>query len=218
MNLSIARNIRRLRLSAGLTQEQLAQKLFVTRQTVSLWELGKARPDVETLQAIADCLQVDLMEVLYGTERPPEKRRNRRLALWAGISAGGAALVWLLMEAIRWAAVQPQWTISPVILWAGNVYLWLGLYGCPLLALLSGAALNWVAFPPPEDRGRAAGWAVLGALSLAAVLGYLWGMTARDVPWVTGASWKLQGAPWLFLPMGAALGRGAAGLRRLGAG
>lgn len=56
MRLSIAKHIRSLRKRAGLTQEELAQRLYVTRQTVSLWELGKTRPDVETLQAIADCL------------------------------------------------------------------------------------------------------------------------------------------------------------------
>ena len=62
MRLSIAKHIRSLRKRAGLTQEELAQRLYVTRQTVSLWELGKTRPDVETLQAIADCLGVDLLQ------------------------------------------------------------------------------------------------------------------------------------------------------------
>ena len=51
MRLSIAKHIRSLRKRAGLTQEELAQRLYVTRQTVSLWELGKTRPDVETLHA-----------------------------------------------------------------------------------------------------------------------------------------------------------------------
>lgn len=38
MNTSIPQNIKRLRQQNGLTQEQLAEKLFVTRQTVSLWD------------------------------------------------------------------------------------------------------------------------------------------------------------------------------------
>ena len=54
MGFSIDRNIRRLRKEAGLTQEELAQKLFVTRQTISLWELGKVHPDLETLQKLAE--------------------------------------------------------------------------------------------------------------------------------------------------------------------
>lgn len=44
MRLSIAKHIRSLRKRAGLTQEELAQRLYVTRQTVSLWELGKPGP------------------------------------------------------------------------------------------------------------------------------------------------------------------------------
>ena len=55
MNTSIPKNIKRLRQQAGLTQEQLAEKLFVTRQTVSLWENGKTQPDIETLERIAAC-------------------------------------------------------------------------------------------------------------------------------------------------------------------
>lgn len=40
----IANNIRNLRKNRGLSQEQFAQKLHVTRQTVSAWERGVARP------------------------------------------------------------------------------------------------------------------------------------------------------------------------------
>lgn len=65
--------------ACGLTQEELAQRLYVTRQTVSLWELGKTRPDVETLQAIADCLGVDLLQVLYGPEQTAPQSTTRRL-------------------------------------------------------------------------------------------------------------------------------------------
>ena len=40
-----------------MTQEQLAEKVFVTRQAVSAWETGKALPDVETLERIAGALE-----------------------------------------------------------------------------------------------------------------------------------------------------------------
>lgn len=91
MGFSIDRNIRRLRKEAGLTQEELAQKLFVTRQTISLWELGKVHPDLETLQKLAEQFQVDLLQVLYGPEYTPAQQLLRRLPVWAGLS-GGLAL------------------------------------------------------------------------------------------------------------------------------
>ena len=43
-------NIRRFREAKGLTQEQLAERLNVTRQAVSNWETEKTQPDIDTLQ------------------------------------------------------------------------------------------------------------------------------------------------------------------------
>ena len=48
----IGKNIKDLRIRAKLTQEELAEKLFVTRQTVSNYENGKSRPDVDMIVKI----------------------------------------------------------------------------------------------------------------------------------------------------------------------
>ena len=53
---SVAKHIRALRNKRQLTQEELAEKLFVTRQAVSNWETAKSQPDVETLEKIAAAL------------------------------------------------------------------------------------------------------------------------------------------------------------------
>ena len=55
----IGKNIRYLRESKGLTQDQLAEKLFVTRQTVSNYETGRTRPDVDMIVSIANVLETD---------------------------------------------------------------------------------------------------------------------------------------------------------------
>ena len=49
----IGKNIREIRQRKNLTQDQLAQRLFVTRQTISNYETGRSRPDIETLLALA---------------------------------------------------------------------------------------------------------------------------------------------------------------------
>ncbi|MCR5041247.1 MAG: helix-turn-helix domain-containing protein, partial [Clostridia bacterium] len=46
-----------------MTQEQLAEKLFVSRETVSKWELGQRRPDIRTLRDIAELFCVDIGEL-----------------------------------------------------------------------------------------------------------------------------------------------------------
>lgn len=66
---TIGNNIRRFREKAGISQEALADKLSVTRQAVSNWELGKTEPDIDTLHRIADALGVTIEEIVYGYER-----------------------------------------------------------------------------------------------------------------------------------------------------
>ena len=56
----IGKNIKQLREENKLSQEQLAEKLFVTRQTVSNYETGRSRPDVEMLKKIAEVLDTDV--------------------------------------------------------------------------------------------------------------------------------------------------------------
>ena len=57
-------NLARIRKEKGLTQEALAVKLNVVRQTVSKWEKGVAVPDADTLCNIADALDVSAEELL----------------------------------------------------------------------------------------------------------------------------------------------------------
>ena len=57
-------NIKNLRKQKGFTQEELAIKLHVVRQTVSKWEKGLSVPDAEMLQRLADILEVDVKQLL----------------------------------------------------------------------------------------------------------------------------------------------------------
>lgn len=68
-------NIKILRKNKGFTQEELAVRLNVVRQTVSKWEKGLSVPDAEMLQKIADILEVDMKQLL-GAEIEMEKNNN----------------------------------------------------------------------------------------------------------------------------------------------
>ena len=72
----ISKNIKALRLERGWTQQEMADLLFVTRQTVSNWENGKALPDVETLLQIAEKLNIDVNELVYGKRQPDERLKK----------------------------------------------------------------------------------------------------------------------------------------------
>ncbi len=57
-------NLRTLRTQKGLTQEELAIRLNVVRQTISKWEKGLSVPDSEMLIKLADILEVSVSELL----------------------------------------------------------------------------------------------------------------------------------------------------------
>lgn len=66
-------NIKRIRKSKGLSQEELAIKLNVVRQTVSKWENGRGVPDISLLEPLAEELHVSVTELLNGEERVQEE-------------------------------------------------------------------------------------------------------------------------------------------------
>ena len=61
----LAKNIKRLRKAKNMTQADLAERLHVTRQTVSSWERGNSNPDLSMLAAIAEALDTDQTTLLY---------------------------------------------------------------------------------------------------------------------------------------------------------
>ena len=70
MNLS--ERLEDLRKQHDLTQDQLAEKLTVTRQAISRWERGLAYPTVDNLKALAQLYQVSLDALLLDEPPPPE--------------------------------------------------------------------------------------------------------------------------------------------------
>lgn len=61
--------LKRLRKEKGLTQEQLAEKFYVSSRTVSRWETGSNMPDVALLIELADFYDVDIREIIDGERK-----------------------------------------------------------------------------------------------------------------------------------------------------
>lgn len=77
MKLYIAENLKRLRQSRGLTQEQLAERLGVSFQSVSRWETGLSYPDIEIIPEIAAFFEVST-DVLMGVEKATMEQNLER--------------------------------------------------------------------------------------------------------------------------------------------
>ncbi|MCY8233505.1 helix-turn-helix domain-containing protein [Priestia endophytica] len=65
--------LKKERINKGWSQEELAQKLFVSRQSVSKWENGQNYPSIEIIIKISDLFKVTIDELLRSDEELTEK-------------------------------------------------------------------------------------------------------------------------------------------------
>lgn len=65
----LSEKIYTLRRERGLSQEQLAEKIGVSRQAISKWEGGLSTPELDKLKALSECFQISIDEL---TENQPE--------------------------------------------------------------------------------------------------------------------------------------------------
>lgn len=121
----IGKNIKKNRSEKGMTQEQLAENLHVTRQAVSNWEQGKTQPDVETLSAIAEVFDVPVEELIYGSES--HTHRDSKIVIEKttekGIDIGAAVGVALavVLSYTKWHSIG--WAIFHGLLnWVYVIY------------------------------------------------------------------------------------------------
>lgn len=195
----IARNIKKLRQKRGLTQEELGEKLHVTRQAVSNWETGKNQPDVEMLKSMAEVLEADIKELLYGPT-PDEKRRKLVVALILCLLAGGVWLVFALLYDEAKVRRQLYYDIRMA------TFLLLGLR--PIGYLLVGAAVMalvsiWRDLRPATfrlRRGMLAGGAIILLLYVLGLL-CVFGVVESHKFYSYWMIW-LSRYPWSFLVPG----------------
>lgn len=80
--------LQKLRKQSGLTQEELAQALFVSRTAVSKWESGRGYPNIESLKDLAAFFSVTVDELLSGEEvldaaREDLRQQRKNFRVWA---------------------------------------------------------------------------------------------------------------------------------------
>ena len=115
--MDVSEKILQLRKANGFTQEELAEKLNVSRQSVSKWESGQSVPELEKLVALSEIFQVSTDHLLKPSELDQlsiktemlekqqqelaaenRKRREKQFCIWScvGIYLIAAALIVLL--------------------------------------------------------------------------------------------------------------------------
>ena len=98
--------LREERKRKGLTQEQLAGLMSVSRQTISHWETGRASPDYESLRHLSEALEINLSDLL-GEEK---EQQAADVAIPSAAQEEGEGEGWLTQSASAWrsGAERPQ--------------------------------------------------------------------------------------------------------------
>ncbi len=95
--MSLAENLQYLRAREGVTQEQLAERLDVSRQSVSKWESAASYPEMDTLLKLCDMFQVDMDTLLRGSVEKSLSEDtagyDRFMTLYARKIAGGVSAI-----------------------------------------------------------------------------------------------------------------------------
>ena len=82
----ISNFIKEKRKELGITQEELAEKLFVTEKAISRWETGRGTPDISLLIPLSEELKVDVSELLNGEENKNSKNEVEQLIKYKEIT------------------------------------------------------------------------------------------------------------------------------------
>ena len=159
--MQFSQNLSRERKTRGLSQEELAARLGVSRQAVSKWETGETTPDLTRLLALADALELSL-DALCGRETADSvgasapaggtaaaaSGGSRRLGLWRGL-CGVLALALLAAGLFGWdqrkeltarEAAGAQSALPDTFSAAGETFSWNRAQGCLIYRFTPSAA------------------------------------------------------------------------------
>lgn len=152
--MAFSEKLYQLRKQHGLSQEQLAERLNVSRQAISKWENGVSLPESDKLLAISRCFQISLDVLMTDSpgptspaeppdtapspaEVPPGTAKNLRLTgMLFSISGAFCLCIWGVLTLFRPAAAQQLQESSAIHLDGSGIFLLLS-----LAVLISGAVL-----------------------------------------------------------------------------
>ena len=164
----IGKNIKKVRSEKGYTQEQLAQKLCVTRNTISNYETGHSNPDIEMLQMLAEALETDLNTLIYGEKKEQSADRGWRKeilkrVIWLAIAG---LIIMVSASLIQYGGEIAKDTLR-VPIWSQ----WLKLVAYPIAYMIIGSQLMALILRAygnqiPDSRWMKAGFWVLVAVTI----------------------------------------------------
>ena len=172
--------LQELRKQKGLTQEELAEELYVSRTAVSKWESGRGYPNIESLKAIAKFFSVTVDELLSSDEvlllaeaDGKQKEKNMRDLLYGLLDISTLMLIFLPMfaersgDAVMGVSLLNLSTLNPYLLTAFYcIVILTGIWGATTLALQNCRKVFWIRSKTATSLSLGAVQVLLFALSL----------------------------------------------------
>ncbi len=113
--MEISAQIKKYRTGLGLSQEELAERVYVTRQSVSNWETGKTYPDLQSLLRMSDLFHVSLDQLIKGDVETMKKEIDqaevKQLDRYSGVYA--VLLLALIVAPVPLARWLGWWALLP---------------------------------------------------------------------------------------------------------
>ncbi len=185
--MTLGEKLQALRRSRGLSQEQLAAELEVSRQAISKWECGDSTPDLDKLRAICTCFGVTTDYLIWEkSEDAPQMaapKQEGSMCGWNSIFSDALLLVLMI------AAMAAVWSIARTGFGTRTALHFV--LGAMAIAAAVLASTVW------KKRGRsicfgiAAAGAALAIARLAAMLGYLLDMWSDAKEYAHDLIWPL---------------------------
>lgn len=94
--IKISKNLKKFRKLSNLTQEQLAERMNLTRQAISNWENDKSQPDIDSIARLAEIFGITVEEMIYGSLKKvgvDENDENKRNVMKVVLSVFGGLFV-----------------------------------------------------------------------------------------------------------------------------
>ncbi|MCD8109928.1 MAG: helix-turn-helix domain-containing protein [Clostridiales bacterium] len=119
--MTLGEKIQKLRKQQGLSQEALAEKVTVTRQTISKWELGQSTPDLDFIARLSDIFNVTsdylIKDDMIEPDELPYKKREYRLSekgkriILVSFSAAALAAICICLICDYFTAEKLSWSV-----------------------------------------------------------------------------------------------------------
>lgn len=183
-------NLKRLRAARNLSQEEIAQKLHITRQTVSGWETGRCEPDIDMLKALTDVLDVDAQELIYGAKLQKKKTYDKRFLIPTYIF-GGIIVIFVLFRILFYSRLLAYRRSTYEMMWLGEVLLFI----YPLVGFLTGgmflASLHNLFSALRIHKPWKFVFRFVGIVLVSFTILIMFGYMPFNIPFVTWLSWSL---------------------------